>query len=248
MIYIFGMRSCNDLLSKMQLNYLVKPTRANGGSFVLSRLKENTIRETTRNSKLVISDLDDTLTDSPTLELVIKKFLKEDFLDFRQDIWAAKAFFKYMFEREKAVSDVWFEYHDKFGQEFKRYLESQNPNLQFYPGVIDFFNSLPKTTEKIMVTRTMDEIARPFADYLGFDKCRALKRNKLTILKEIKCENSDILIGDSIEDEAVVIALKNNEVHPLTIYVTSSPKKINENFAVIIGRDYRGLNKILNSD
>ena len=57
-----------------------------------------------------------------------------------------------------------------------------------------------------------------------------------------------MLIGDSKEDEDIVAALKKKNICPLTIYVTSSPNRINENFAINIGRNYGGLNEILNSN
>ncbi|MDO8740718.1 MAG: haloacid dehalogenase-like hydrolase [Candidatus Woesearchaeota archaeon] len=233
----------------MQLDYLVKPSKSNDRSFVLSNSSKKDIRERIRKSSYVVSDLDYTLIDSPTLGLVVRRFFEGGFLDIRQDIWAVKAVFQYLLHGKNAAPPMWSEYRDKFKCEFRHYIESHKPALSFYPGVQEFFRSLPETTEKMMVTRTFHEIAKPFADCLGFGECHSFEDDKvLPFLEGIIHSSYDVLIGDSKEDENIVTALKKRSTHPLTIYVASSPNRINENFEINIGRDYRGLNKIINSD
>lgn len=232
----------------MQLDYLVKPSKSNDGAFVLASSSRKDVKERIRNSGQIISDLDYTLIDSPTFRLVVQRFFEGGFLDIRQDIWAVKAIFKYILDGETAVPPMWLEYRSKFEDGFRSYISSRKINPSFYPGVQEFFSSFQETAEKIMVTRTFPEIAGPFADYLGFSKWRSFRDNKMPVLEEIKCSSQDMLIGDSAEDEAIIDELEKSRICPLTVHVASSPKKANEKFAVIIGRNYRGLNEILNSD
>ncbi|MBI2128908.1 haloacid dehalogenase-like hydrolase [Candidatus Woesearchaeota archaeon] len=232
----------------MQLDYLVKPTKANNRSFVLSKLSKKDVKEKIRNSRHLVSDLDDTLIHSPTFNLAVSRFMEEGYLEPEHYSWIAKAIFKCIFQPKKAVSEMWFEYHERFGHKFRHFVNSQKFDFLFYPGVQEFFNSLPETTEKIMVTRTIEEIARPFANHLGFGKYHHLEKKESPFLKTMLGKEQSVFIDDSNEGEETVIALNGNENSPLTIYVASSPKKVNEHFAVSIGRDYSGLNKIINSD
>lgn len=227
--------------------YLIEPGHDAGWVFCNKNIDKEDIKGMLISSQVFISDLDYTLADSPTLAFTKRNF----FRNVKTLGWGLEFFFKYLLKGKGTEQSIWDKYFKILEEDLEKMEYTEKDILKnLYPGVQDFFISLKKNSpdqKKILVTRTAPQIALPYKDLLWFDEAYCQTAEKWNPIKKFNGNIKKIAFaGDSVEDENLLNeAKKSNLDYCLSIYIAESPKKINERFCINIGRNWKGLSKIL---
>lgn len=214
----------------------------------------------------IIADLDFTLarclaTRLPFYDL---KFWEADSKTFNPLFirWSAKSAFRIAksldgYDRQLAVEESWLDYFDTFlagnpkNLAALEKLAEKKLDTVLYPGVKEFSDKFPDT-KKIILTRNIDELTRPFAKYLNYEMhTNAIQKGqKADFLRGYlsKISGHVTLIGDQEAlDEPLTVAKEYVPEHNLISIYVSKNKSLPSNLKpdLHIPRDYRGLSKNL---
>ncbi len=234
-------------------NYIIKPTRYEKSKWVAakSNLDKNEIREIILNSDIFASDLDDSIAYSPT-----RKFVKWNFFrDPMTILWGTASLLKIARVGRKSRFDIWKHYFMRFDKDLEKRggISVEKAHEMLYPGIAEFFDYLNKNCphqKQILVSRTDQRIGMPFEYLLGFDRAYYGKFDKDSAIEELISSFSPKIItiaGDSEEDKEMVDKAKNSNLDCcLGINVARNTKRINEEFDINIGRNWKGLQEIIN--
>lgn len=244
------------------MEYIVEPTNGDGWVLAKKGYNKDNIAELIRSSDSVVSDLDDTVAESPIREMIKlgSKELKY-LLNPACWLWAVLTKIRLRLDGEEAESTV--------GKSFTRFFLRKKSVLDritkrytrdfaestLYPGVSDFYKTLPGERTKIFVTRNIKEITDAYKDAIGFDDALVEQYDKKASIEKIlnlyPKAKSFVIIGDSQEDEQMLNFLRDKQQQGgqintiLGIYVADSPENINPNFDINIGKNYGGLVKLM---
>lgn len=234
-------------------NYIIKPTRYEKDKWVAARhnLNKKEIREVILNSNIFASDLDDSIAYSPT-----KAFVKWNFFhDPMTILWGIASLFKIARVGRNSRFDIWKHYFTRFDKDLEKRggISIEKAHERLYPGIAAFFDYLNKNCprqKQVMITRTHRRIGMPFEYLLGFDKAYYEQFDKYKVIEELINTSSPKLItiaGDSEEDKEMVDKAKSSSLdYCLGINVVKSTRRINEEFDINIGRNWKGLQEIVN--
>ncbi|MFA5888539.1 MAG: hypothetical protein WC852_07560 [Candidatus Nanoarchaeia archaeon] len=208
-----------------------------------------------RDSNLFLSDLDDTLAKSPTKKVAYSFLRRKDMLFNSKFIaWCSKALYQRAVHGRKAKSGLGIEFIEKFIKPQKietiqSILTPEYAESSLFPYAKEFYSMFPKAA-KVIVTRTIEAIAEPYSNALGFDmtlESQYAKRESVDFMMGVFPDLKRFaVLGDSKEDEEMVdylrFKLKKGSIDTLvSIYVAKSKRKMNMNFDASIGRDYSPL-------
>ncbi len=244
------------------MKFLISPEEDEGWVAVKGGLDCTGLVERLQRADILVTDLDDTLAPSPA-KAIAKHNLKRSkhFLNPSYWAWCFKSAAKLFSEGKGAESMLWKDYLERFLHEPEEvaYLQKRY-TAEFaaqtaYPYTDLFFHSLPLDMVKVCVTRNIREVGEAYQKALGIDRVVSEAFDKeLAIEDLVEVEYAEwtryILMGDSEEDERMLVRLKEMEKAGLvdevtSIYVASSPSNLNPHFDVNIGRDYFGLAMLL---
>lgn len=210
------------------------------------------------HSNIILSDLDDTLAKSPMKKLAYSFLKRKDMLLNPKFLaWCAKVAWKKAVKGNKSDSELGREFAENFlnGKERKKLEEKMSfPYIQelresAFPGVTFLYSMLPNAT-KIIVTRSIREIAWAYVSALGFDYSIEEQYDKKKSVDFIMGVFPNLkryaVFGDSEEDEEMVDYLRHQLVKGnidtlVSVYVAKSEKQANPVFDCSIGRDYSAL-------
>ncbi|MDI6737489.1 MAG: hypothetical protein QME12_03145 [Nanoarchaeota archaeon] len=211
------------------------------------------------HSNIILTDLDDTLAKSP-MKKVACGFLKRlDMLANPKFIkWCAKAAWKKAVNGKKAESGLAREFVEKFidgkeSERIQRLVTSEYAISTLYPGVKELYSLLPNS-EKVIVTRSIEEIANPYMNALEFNMALSSEFSKSEaaefIMGVFPESKKYAVFGDSEEDEEMVDYLRRELVKGnidtlVSIHVAKSERKASTAFDCSIGRDYSALVEIV---
>jgi len=244
------------------MKYIVEPTNDSDNGWVLAKrdYDSQSIAELIRSSEVVVSDLDDTIAPSPIKEL-IRSRSKERKYRSSPKCWAfalpARLIWRLTGKKSESIlGKIFTELFLRDNAELQRISQeytSDHAKSTLYPGVSDFYKILPPEMRRILVTRTIEQIAEPYGQAIGFDDVLVEQYNKRETSEKIL--NWDhprrfIVIGDSPLEQKMYAFLKDKERRGeiesvLGIYVADSPENINPKFDINIPQNYSGLVKIM---
>ncbi|MBI2673266.1 hypothetical protein HYX19_03330 [Candidatus Woesearchaeota archaeon] len=229
------------------MDYLIKPTKSNNYSMVISKLSKLDIKEAINNSEVLFSDIDDTIAPTYSKRIVIENFFNLDLtekLDFAQ--WITRRLPGYLLHQKKVHTKLWFDYVDRFLEDKEIKINEKQLENRLYPGVKETFSLIPKQVRKVLVSRNIKEVVDAYKMILSFDDSYYLMKNKASVIGMYKDKSKFVAIGDSREDGDMLDPLKEF-ASCLGIWVASSKKEINEKYDVNISRNWKGLESILGS-
>ncbi|MBS3090767.1 hypothetical protein J4433_03310 [Candidatus Pacearchaeota archaeon] len=234
------------------MKYLIKPTKYEWDKWVIAKdnLSIGDVRRAILNSELFVSDLDDSIAHSPTRAFVKKNFFKNPLTL----IWGAFSLLKIMKMGKKSRFEIWRTYFTRFERDLAKIeVNIENAAKRLYPGITEFFGYLEEHCphqKQILITRTVEKIGMPYQAILGFDRGYYRQFDKYKVVDELVNKYSPKIIsiaGDSEEDKEMVDRAKASSIeYCLGINVAGSMKKINEGFDINIGRNWKGLQEIIN--
>lgn len=253
-----------------RMRFIRKPER---GAWVAVRddlvlgMTEEEIKIILRNKFLDVqvwfADLDDSDARSPGKKLVKKAVgAKGRWLNPHYLCWVmgtAKALAEH---GKRAESECWADYVNQFLRNedvltrIKELFTPKEVKGSLYPGVEEFYSLLP--ADKFYVTKNIEEVARAYANVLGFAGFFSEVEDKSRLVENFILDRPGILrygvSGDSLEDEQMVDVLnfyyrKRKIDQPTTLYRADKPtrEKMNPRFQVQIGKDRSGLVELLKS-
>ncbi|HDD45994.1 MAG TPA: hypothetical protein ENG42_00825 [Candidatus Aenigmarchaeota archaeon] len=234
------------------------------GAWVIAgdELDEEDIRRLMLNCDVCISDLDDTDANSPAKYLACNKLFHDEPLSSCFIKWCIHTGFELMKKGKRCELDRWKEYvrlflnTEKEREKARRLFTPEIVNKLIYPGVKDFYRLIKG--RKIYVTGNIGEIAEVFAKYTGVDEIKPEVYDKARVMEELLRDAGFKRItfkGDSNADEEALDVLrfyeKRGEVeYVIACDVACSIKQgedhiMNKGYDIAIGRDYRGLVRVL---
>lgn len=234
------------------MQYIIKPTRYEKNKWVIAKdnLSKEDVRRIILNSELFISDLDYSIAASPTKAVVIKGF----FHNPMTLLCGAVSLLRIVKAGRKNRYSIWKNYFTRF----EKYLEKivmdlEKENKRLYPGVrgfIDYLHENCPNQRSILVTRTDKKIGFPYQQILGFNEAYYRRFEKHKVIDELIINYSPRIItiaGDSEEDKEMIDTAKRSKIECcLGINVVKNIKKVNEEFDINIGRNWKGLQEIIN--
>lgn len=234
------------------MKYIIKPTRHEKNKWVIAKdnLSKEDVRRTILNSELLISDLDYSIAASPTKAVVIKGF----FYNPITLLWGAVSLLRIVKAGRKNRYSIWQNYFTRF----EKYLEKividlEKESRRIYPGVrgfIDYLHENCPNQKSILVTRTDKKIGFPYQQILGFNEAYYRRFEKDKVIDELIIKYSPRIItiaGDSEEDKEMIDTAKKSKIeYCLGINVAKNIKRVNEEFDINIGRNWKGLQEIIN--
>ncbi len=207
------------------------------------------IADIINDAEFVISDLDDTDAPSPALRVVSQDFFSgRRMFDINFYQWCLKHALSF---KDKDRTIAWRDYAKRFLSTFQddeRLISMFNIDFvlsSLYKGVADFYST--RKTCSIYLTRNITSIAKAYAGANHYlmpvctrDKVRGVQR----ILDEHYFKTV-IVKGDSETDEEVIKYLRSLGKEVFAIQVAKNKSKARNVFDLVIPRDYRGLNSLL---
>jgi len=203
-------------------------------------------------------DLDDNHCYSPSKKVAYKA-LGTSYFSPKFVGWGLQTGLALLSQGKKAESKRWKSYVDSFltSDESKEKLEKiftiDYAKKTIYTGVQEFckfVHDLESNTDSLYITRTVEEIARPYAKVLGVDSVIARADDKAKVVEQYLKENPHIKIfgvdGDSEEDADMIERIKFYEKEAIGIYSMKSKKAVmNEHFDLATSKDRSTLVKML---
>nr|QBM01277.1 hypothetical protein [uncultured archaeon] len=235
------------------MQYIIKPTKYEKNKWVVAKddIPKEDIKRIILNSDFFVSDLDDSIAHSPT-----KKFVKWDFFyNPMTMLWGIISLFKIAKMGRKNRFEIWQHYFTRFDKDLERNggVSMEKAHKRLYPGIAEFFDYLNKNCphqKQVLVTRTDKRIGMPYEYLLGFDKAYYREFGKYKVIEELISSHTPKIItiaGDSEEDKEMIDTAKKSKIeYCLGINVVKSIKKVNEEFDINIGRNWKGLQEIIN--
>lgn len=235
-----------------KMHYIIKPTRYERNKWVAAKdnLNAEDIRNIILGSDLIISDLDKTIAKWPTRRVIERNFIRNPWTI----VWGFFSLLRIMKIGKRNRYKIWIEYFTRFPDLPRDVSNIEKASKKIYPGCEEFFDYVNRRCphqKQILVTMTDERIGMPYQGLLGFDEAHYQKLEKYKVVEELIAKYNPRIIsiaGDSIEDKKMVDAGKSAGLeYCLGINVVKSTRKINEDFDINIGRNWKGLQDIINS-
>lgn len=204
---------------------------------------------------ILVSDIDNTITNHQAKSVVVNKILREPKYLFNPNLW--KSIGSYLFKKDGEV-EAWrnlIEHFiddkdkDKISKEYTtEYVESK-----MFDGFFGFISVFPQDLVKIYLTRNLIEIGNAYKQATGFDDVFAEHYDKKAGIQKIVDKYPDRkrigIIGDSVGDEVAYEYLswlenKGKIDYYYSIHVGSINKGCHLNLKK---RDFRPLVKFLDN-
>jgi len=243
------------------MGYIIDPSNDEVWVAIKPQLKKEDLVKRILSSDIMVSDLDDTDTQSPSKEIAYASLKRPKYLsDPRFWLWCISTEYKLIKNGKNAESETWATFIEKFlrnPKELEKLKQKYTPEFvasKFYQGAMDFYGLMPLNMIKIYLTRNIKEVAESYKQSASFDEVMAEQFDKENSIKRISQKYPErrkfIVKGDSPEDEQMLKVLihekQRGKLDQVTsIYVADSQNHINPNFDVNIGRNYKGLVELL---
>lgn len=210
------------------------------------------IKERLSSCEAWFADLDDHDAKSPGKRLALNA-IGTSHLNPKYLLWCIETGFAWLVHND-AESRQWKKYATNFLRSEKaledvtKSLTDERIAASLYNGVREFYQLLPAM--KIYVTRNILQVAKAYAQYLGFHTIMPEAEEKGIIAERFIQEHPNITRygcgGNSKEDESMSDILhfyqNQGKIKAITLH---TGKKPNEAFDISIGKDRSGLVKIL---
>lgn len=207
------------------------------------------IADIINDAEFVISDLDDTDASSPALRVVWQDFRSgRRMFDINFYEWCLKYGLS---SNDHNRTRAWRDYARRFLSTFQ---DSERLTSMFnidfvlsslYKGVNDFYAT--RKTTSIYLTRNIPVIARAYAGVNHYltPVCTSDKIKGVQKILDEHDFRSVLVKGDSETDEDVIRYLRSLGKQVFAIQVAKNRSRANSAFDLVIPRDYRGLNNLL---
>lgn len=213
------------------------------------------VRRRVFQSNAWLFDLDETHAVSPG-KLIARKAIGTRHYSPSYLAWCAKTFYNWAMREPGVEGKRWAAYVDSFLREQEaldetvRMFDKEMVRKSLYPGVEDFC-SLVSDARRFYVTKNIFEVARAYADFLGFNGFYYEAANKADIVEQFFARDRPHLRfygveGDSGEDEEMLAVLRFYGKDTFGIVCSKEPVDLDSTtFDINISRDHSGLVKIL---
>ena len=223
--------------------------------WVNPKLDESELIKKIQNLDLFVSDIDGTIAPCQATKIVRDKVLGHPKNTLNPKMWGVMAAylsnprekawekFKEHFLSEKDLADI----REKYSVEYAHSI--------LFKGYSDFLEDIPSEAIKIYLTGNIPEIAQGFVKATRFNDAihDAKKNDGIELISQKYPARKRIWFsGDHPSDEDALDFLKfkkqKNEMdYFVSLFVSDSPRNINEKYDINIAQDYTGLNELLHS-
>ena len=217
---------------------------------------ESELAQNVNGLDLFVSDIDGTIAPCQASKIVAEKVLEQPINILNPRMWNIIATylsspreqawnkFKEHFLSEKDRADI----REKYSPEYV--------NSIIFKGYTDFLKDIPSDAIKIYLTGNIPEIAEGFVKDTRFNGVimDVKKKNGIELLLNKYSKKQRIWYsGDHPSDEEALDFLKfrtqKNEIdYVVSLFVSDSPRKINEKYDINIAQDYSGLHELVHSN
>lgn len=214
--------------------YEIVPVNGNKGWIVSSsNMSGSDIADLVMESKVLVTDLDDTLGPSPA-----KRYILEHAYNPMTWPWFLEAGIKTGMKGSE--SEMWSKYVKRFIGVEVRMRMSPDKKPMLYNGVEKTFDVLPHDMRKMLITRNIRELSIPYQNLLGITEAEYEVDNKSAALENgVVSDERYVLFGDSEED--IVLASDAN----ISVCIARNPEEYINNFTIVMSRDWTPLARIL---
>ena len=216
------------------------------------------IEQLVKQADICISDLDETDCHSPSKYVALDHWLQRMLKDKSYRTWLLHAAQQRLRSGRNVESALWKQYVEAFLQRPEQRAEIEKiitPNVvlnSFYPDVTHFYGYI--SAPKCYVTKTIREIAAPYAEMVGFAAIFPEIIDKRAFMEEFVQHYPQfqqyLVRGDSCDDQGMVDVLRSCQRQQkiksvLSIYVARTPLQVQHNFDVETSLNHSGLVELL---